>query len=286
MAINWSNVLQGAIRGGFPNVAASVDQGRNIQSIMQSRQFQDLLNQARLVAQNRQMQWQEEDRSLLTPEERKQKLLDPAGYRQLRSGRATTTKTDLIEQAAKLKTSLNKMKDEETGDVPPEWEQHTKNALAEISRAINEIDTPADNKRAAMFSDTNRSGFPPLEDTLGFGRKEKKTVNSAKPGPGAYGGFGAGTIGAPPTQRTDNRGMFTAGVNPFQAPPKTLSDLGISDPQSQQVFSEIEKKVPNLRDLYTGEPETFQRLFAAINSGKVTQAEVIDKLNELYGTEQ
>ena len=271
MAFNWSNALQGAVRGAAPDVAASVDQGRDLDSLIKSREFQDLINQARAAA----LKNAEEDRALLNPDERKQVLMQK-GTRRGAATKPEPTTTENMATLMKRAADLSKARTElggEDDEVPPEFDAHYKSAMAQVSQEILDAQNPKDYKRAMRFDDASAprtgSGFAPLEDTLDLNRKAP-----ARPGPGAFGGFGAGSMGVPP-QRPDNRGMFAGESFVGPPAPKTFGELGIGDAQSQQVFSEVEAKVPGLRTMYASDPESFQRLFAAVKGGKITQAEAI-----------
>jgi len=280
MAFNWSNALQGALRGGFPDVAASVDQGKNTQSLIQSRQFQDLLNQARLVAQNQQMQQSQEDRSLLTPEERKQKMLDPAGYRQLRSksgptGGNAVEAAENVGKIAKARSefgydipdNIARFFDDSTNDVMKPYEKSPVDVVAEAFGTAKGQDdasiTAADKKARAALIERGMADDDEQASAMVLNAVEKMP------------GF---------SQRRDNRDMFAGESFVQQAPqaqaPKTFYELGIGDAQSQQIFNELETKVSGLRELYASDPETFQRLFAAVKSGKLTRAEAISLIEQ------
>jgi len=280
MAFNWNNALQGAVRGAAPGVAASVDQGKNLDSLIKSREFQDLINQARLAKQKQDMQYAEEDRALLTPEERKQKMLDPAGYRQLRN--KSTAAVDAAETAVDAAESVGKIAKarSEFGDDIPD------NVARFFDDSTNEVVKPYEKSAVDIVAEAFGSGKGQDDAAISAADKKARAAlierGMAEDDEQAS-AMVLDAVGKMPgfSQRPDNRGMFSGEsfVQQAQAP-KTFGELGISDPQSQQTFSEIEAKVPGLRELFASDPEAFQRLFAAVNSGKLTQAEAITLIEQ------
>jgi len=271
MAFNFSNALQGAIRGAAPDVAASVDSGRNIDSIVKSRQFQDLLNQARFVAEQKDAEQKArraaEDRALLTPEERKQKMLDPAGYRQLRNRSAAGggSTVDAAEGLGKIQKARNEYDedampdnvarffDDSTNDI---IKPHEKSAVDVVGEAFGMGGSSDD---ASVSAGDKKARAALIE--RGMAENDEQAASMVMDAVGNIPGL---------FSKPDNRGMFTGGVNPFQQEstpvPKTFDELGIGDVQTQQMFGEIESRVPGLRELYASDPQGFQRLFDAVRN--------------------
>jgi len=313
--MNWSNIfnmqgLAGAIRGAAPDVAASVDQGKNIQSLVESRQFQDLLNRARLADLERKRQWAAEDRASLSPEERRQKMLDPAGYRHLRKRKDEPDNfVEAAEKIGKIEKARSEFGDDEIpDDVAMFFDDATAETIKSFQKKPKDIVAEAfgsgkssgsssggmtwDQSRAAMNNPHYYDNKAGIEKKAGI--KNEAGIENVTDILKASGSPVAGTVldiigkfarkSQPESQPIDNRNLFAGGVDPFeqQGPPapETFADLGIGDAQTQQIFVELEAKIPNLRNYYASDPEAYKRLFAAINSGKITQAEAISMIEK------
>jgi len=288
--MNWSNIfnmqgLAGAIRGAAPDVAASVDQGKNIQSLVESRQFQDLLNRARLADLERKRQWAAEDRASLSPKERRQKMLDPAGYRHLRKRKdEPDNSVEAAEKIGKIEKARSEFGDDE---IPDDVTMFFDDATAETIKSfqkkpkdiVAEAFGPGGSSDEAHISSADKKartalverGLAADDDTAAA-----MVLDAVEKIPGLF--------DKSKSQSVDNRNLFAGGVDPFeqQGPPapETFADLGIGDAQTQQIFVELEAKIPNLRNYYASDPEAYKRLFAAINSGKITQAEAISMIEK------
>ena len=290
--MDWMNLLKkittSAADAADPSAAASRDRKKSLDSLIQSRQFQDLLTQTRTAAAQREGKWAQEDRALLTPEERKQKELDPYGRRFYNKSGTDPRMVD-----AETIGKYQAVKDKLSEDTPASVLQNVDNAIGEITQpyddraavdivrqAFEGVKSPDE----ASMSAADKTAQKALIDA-GLAEDKDQAAEIVLDAVGQLPSLSQTPRPAP----TDNRGLFTGGINPFQQQavpsPKTMTfvDLGINDPQAQQMFSELETKVPNLRELYAASPDTYQRLFAAIQKGQVTLDEVVAKINELYG---
>ncbi len=156
-----------------------------------------------------------------------------------------------------------------------------------------------------------------------FGPEEGPGVSnrtSAAPPPDQQGhSFAPGAAAPPAAVPVDNRGMFVGNDNPFNLTPEsranvesfldedlstpekksphTFMDIGITQAKQQQEFQELEELVQSqipdmdLRQSYALHPESYKKLFAAIQDGvpdqksgetrKLTTAEIMQAIQSM-----
>lgn len=311
MAFNWEGALKGALRGAAPDVVASVDQGRNIQSLIQSRQFQDMVNQFRLQQLQTDARNTASDRALLSDEDRRQI--------QIRGNRRGTTSTAKEPSQAKQLQELVELESSRSDDDEEltQWIKDQRHRIMRESSAAQDVlvpsqpvNVPSSSAAQNTIVPSQPANVPSSEEPLGLGTSRFEAAASppnkaedfvgppqplstffSKPklATGSFtkpfeGGAPASGTGFGPPQ-TINSGFFSGGDTPSPFPqaapaPPTFDALGIPDVQTQQVFSEIEARFPGLRQLVTSDPQGFQRLFAAINSGKITQQDAVKLIQQ------
>ena len=298
MAIDWKGIIGGAIRGGAPDIAESFDRKRgldqrqqDLDSLIKGREFQNVLNMARQVSQrgqnrtNRQTRRRDKEAWGLMSDEEK-----VASKVYSRSRTAPKTPLSEADQRVKAAEDLAKIEKAEQAGLlsdSPERAKFFEDSKAEILNKYKGDDKPpeveVDAVTGADAPTGGRGFFGSVADVagniLGNESLNRPFPTSARPAPAAQ-------RPAP----TDNRGLFSPGpgqVNPFEpiapraAPaPMTFADMGIGDAQTQQVFSELESRIPSLRQDFGADPETFMLILDALKKGKLTIDDAISIIEE------
>ncbi len=285
--MGWTDLLkkgvEGVARHNYPGMMQQYDQkGRDkldkkhIESLIQSREFQDVIRQAQAVA----LKQQNETRGKLTAEERKQKLLNPYGY-----GRGTVV--DPLVKGAEDIGKIRKAQSQFEDKVPPETAAYFDAAEQSVKDRTGWKDPKINVK-----TDKPRRIFDKSGDVVGT-RNKDDSIKYDKNLKGAdYFELYDRHTGKP-TQRQegDNRGLFSEGKSPFEIEdyyqaatetvpvanePKTFQQLGITSPADQQVFQEMQKAVPDvdLRQEMEQDPEGMKRLIKLWQERKLNKKNI------------
>ena len=270
MAMDLKSLGASAIRGGFPEVAASHDRRKALEQRGQDQELRQLIQLARMVS--------DEQRDKRAAETHRAAMEDRAKNDPMALAALTTKvielqklRTERLESDPKADVTML----DRTIDV---LQRSASTPLDKVDEPVK-VDAVTGADKPSMLQKTNDFVGPMPRNAINPTQQAQPMQSPQQPAqqlPGAFGGgqlnefagFGAGQPGAPPAmQRPDNKGMFAG--NSFVPPraPKTFGELGIGDAQTQQTFSELEKKVPGLREMFTNDPEAFQRIFAAIRHG-------------------
>lgn len=184
-----------------------------------------------------------------------------------------------IARASELSTILKNTQNPETHtSFDPDLQKSIIDKMKETFGTKSEYGPPAElaNNPTSEFNYTPESNYgPPVE--LANNPSDAASLFSHQNPRLAQGAYDfLGEAGEPPMkQYPNNKGLFSGGVDPFQAStstspmqniPPSFADLGITDKATIQMFSEIEKALPDvdLRSQFRSDPEVFLRLFDAV----------------------
>ena len=281
MAFSVKDIVQGGLRGGFPDLMARLDeQGqRALENLMRDAQMLSMKQRDDLAAAEgarRAEAWG------VMNEAQKAGTLQKGS----RSTKAEPTKSESAVTGAKAYAAVIKAREEAGGeDLTGAGRKVFDDALSTI---LAEHGTPAAEEPVKV--DAVTGSFPTMgSPNAQAGGMLKPTSDFVGP-PKLFSGGGGGEFrgrGAQgswqATPRTDNKSLLAgpaSNIYPQVPAPKTFDQLGIGDAQTQQAFSQLEAKVPGLREMFASDPESFQQLFAAVNSGKITMQRAIELITQ------
>ncbi len=260
---------------------------QQMEQLVQSTEFQTLLNKAKL-ARARQEQGLHDS---LSPEEQKQKYLDPSGYKSLRNQGQEKSNVDqakeLIEMADKvgddaLSSKLTKeaerilFGESEQPKEPDAKEPVTPDAVSRADSPIRPTSLTRSATQALSAPQVPIGAIP--EGMPGNMPDNRGLFAGSFPGP-TSGLDPMGIQGMGNAANTTSQAWRSPGSPGTPAP--TFDELdGIKTAQDRQHFGEIEKKIPALRQHYSQDPQGYTDLFAALAKGDINIADAIDIINQ------